>query len=423
LLPSLSPAAENWPHWRGPLANGFAPKGNPPVEWDAKKNVRWRVPVPGRGTSTPIIWENQVFLLTAVDTGRKADPKDIPKQDPRFEKKTVPPDTYHQFVVLAYDRETGKERWRQVAAERVPHEGHHPTHNYAAGSPTTDGKFLYVSFGSFGVYCYDLDGKLQWQYDLGRMQTRLGWGEASTPVVFGDCLVVNCDHEGKSFVVVLDTHTGKPRWRADRDEPTSWSTPLVVEYKGRTQVVIPGTRKIRSYDLADGKVIWEAGGLTINVIPSTVRFEDEVICMSGYRGAMVRAIPLASRGEVGEEQQRWQYERGTPYVPSPVLVGDRLYFTQSNDALLSSLDARTGKGILDRQRLSQVHSFYASPVAAAGRLYLVDREGTTLVLKLGDRPEVLAVNALKEAVDASPVVVGKQLFLRGEKHLYCFEER
>jgi outer membrane protein assembly factor BamB len=138
---------------------------------------------------------------------------------------------------------------------------------------------------------------------------------------------------------------------------------------------------------------------------------------------MVRAIPLAARGVVDSAHQRWQYEQGTPYVPSPVLVGDRLYFTQTNEPFLTCLDARTGKVLIDRRRLSRVHSFYASPVAVAGRLYLVDREGTTLVLKLGDRLEVLAVNPLAEPIDASPAVVGSQLFLRGEKHLYCIEER
>jgi outer membrane protein assembly factor BamB len=423
LFPALSPAADNWPHWRGPLANGSVPRGNPPVQWDAKKNIRWQAPIPGRGASTPIIWGDSVFVLSALDTGRQADPRDVPKPDPRFEKKTTPPETYYQFLVLAYDRQTGKERWRRFAAERVPHEGHHSSHSYAAGSPTTDGKFLYVSFGSFGVYCYDLEGKLQWQRDLGRMETRLGWGEASTPVIHGDNLIVNWDHEGKSFVINLEARTGKTRWKVERDEPTSWATPLVTEDHGQTQVVVPGTRKIHSYDLATGKVIWQAEGLTINVIPSPMRFEDLAICMSGYKGAMVRAIPLASRGVVDRDHQRWQYEQGTPYVPSPVLVGDRLYFTQTNDPFLTCLEARTGKVLIDRRRLVQVHSFYASPVAVAGRLYLVDREGTTLVLKLGDRLEVLAVNQLAEPIDASPAVVGSQLFLRGEKHLYCIEER
>jgi outer membrane protein assembly factor BamB len=420
LFPLLTAAEPSWPQWRGPLGNGTAPKGEPPIEWGEKTNLRWKADIPGRGASTPIVWDDQVFLLTALDTRRKADPSDIPKPE-GLEKKTTPPETYFQFLVIAYDRSTGKERWRRIAAERVPHEGHHPTHSYAAGSPCTDGKLLYASFGSFGLYCYDLSGNLQWKYDLGRMETRLGWGEANTPVIHGDNLIVNCDQERKSFLVVLDARTGKPRWKVDRDEPTSWSTPLVTEHNGRTQVITPGTKQVRSYDLANGNLIWEAPGLTVNVIPSSVRFEDHAICMSGYRGSMVRAIPLSSRGVLGAKDQRWQHDRGTPYVPSPVLVGDRLYFTQNNEPVLSCLDADTGKVIFDRQRIPRVQDFYSSPVAAAGRLYFVDRKGTGVVLKAGDKVEVLATNQLGEGVDASPALAGNQLFLRGDKHLFCFE--
>jgi outer membrane protein assembly factor BamB len=415
---------DNWPHWRGPRADGTAPRGNPPLKWDEKTNVKWKAPLPGRGASTPIVWGDQVFVLTAIDTGKKAAEKDIPKPDPRFPKKTEPPTTYHQFVVLSYDRASGKERWRRVAAERVPHDGHHPTHSYAAGSPVTDGKHLYVSFGSYGAYCYDLDGKLRWQRDLGRFETRLGWGEASTPAVHGDTVVLNCDHEGESFVIALDAKTGATKWKEKRDEVTSWATPLVVQSKGKAQVVVSATKKVRAYDLQTGKVVWQCGGQTINVIPSPVARDGVVICMSGYKGAAVAAIRLDARGDVtGTEKVAWAHDRGAPYVPSPLLAGDRLYFTQLNMGVLSCLDARTGKVALDRARLPALRNLYASPVAAAGRIYLVDREGTTLVLEQGDKVKVLATNRLGDAIDASPAVAGKQLFLRGERYLYCLEEK
>src|SRR6266851_5100131 len=210
LVFSLVPAAragdapekslDNWHQWRGPLANGTAPKGDPPVKWDDKTNVKWKTPIPGKGTSTPIVWGDQVFVLTAIDTGKVADPTTLPKPDARFEKKTNAPTTVFQFVVMSLDRKTGKVRWQQIATEQVPHEGHHATHCYAAGSPTTDGQYLYVSFGSRGIYCYDLDGKLQWQRDLGKMNTRLGWGEAVTPTLHGDTLIVNWDQEEGSFI-------------------------------------------------------------------------------------------------------------------------------------------------------------------------------------------------------------------------------
>src|SRR5262249_28725458 len=163
-----------------------------------------------------------------------------------------------------------------------PHEGHHPTHCYAAGSPTTDGQYLYVSFGSRGLYCYDLDGNLKWQRDLGRMATRLGWGEAVTPGIHGDTLVVHCDQAARSFLTALDARSGKTRWQKPRDEVSTWATPMVVDHARRTQVIVPATKRVRSYDLATGEVLWECGGQTVNVIPSPVCGDGFVVCMSGY---------------------------------------------------------------------------------------------------------------------------------------------
>jgi outer membrane protein assembly factor BamB len=415
-----SAALDNWPYWRGPLANGFAPHGDPPVTWDEKTNIKWKVAIPGEGSSTPIVWGDRVFVLTAVDTGRKAAAADVPTPDPAFPVKTKPPTTYFRFLVLCLDRDTGKVRWQRVAAEKVPHEGHHPSHTYAASSPVTDGHYLYASFGSFGVYCYDLDGNLQWQRDLGRMHSRLGWGEGSTPALAGDTLIVTWDQESPSCLYALDARTGQTRWRVDRDEKTSWATPLIAPYQGRTQVIISATNKVRSYDLATGDLIWECRGQTVNVIPSPVRYGDRVICVSGYRGSNACAIPLDSKGDVSDKVI-WSHKRGTPYVPSPLLAGDRLYFTQSNDNLLTCLDARTGKPVIDRERLPGVRNFYASPSGTKDRIYLVGRDGTTLVLRATDKLDVLATNHLDDPIDASPVIVGKQLFLRGHEHLYCIE--
>jgi outer membrane protein assembly factor BamB len=416
---------DNWHQWRGPLANGSAPHGKPPVKWDAKTNIKWKTALPGPGSTTPIVWGNLVFVTTAVDTERQANPADVPKSNPRFEKKTQPSTTYHQFIVLALDRETGAIRWKQVAAEAVPHEGHHPTHSYAAYSPTTDGKSLYVSFGSFGLYCYDLDGKLQWKRtDLPRLETRLGWGEGGAVVVHGDTLIVSRDQEGPSSLYVLEKRSGKTRWKVERDEVTTWNTPLVVDYKGRTQIILTATNFIRSYDLADGRVLWQCGGLTVNCIPSSVRFEDSVICMSGYRGAAAFRIPLDATGDVtGSDTIIWSYKRDTPYVPSPLLAGDRLYFTRTNDPFLTCLNAKTGKPIVENKRLEALRTLYASPVEASGHIYITDRAGTTMVLENSDTLKVLSVNRLDEQIDASPAVAGKQLFLRGDKHIYCIERQ
>ncbi len=412
----------NWHQWRGPLANGVAPQGDPPVQWDTQTNVKWKVALPGHGSATPIVWQDQIFLLTAIPTDRVADANALPKVDPRFETKTQPPKNYYQFVILSIDRNTGKIRWQQTATEQVPHEGHHETHSYAAASPTTDGRSVYASFGSRGLYCYDLAGKLQWQRNLGIMHTRFGWGEAISPVLDGDTLIMNWDQEAGSFLIALDARTGQTKWKVDRDEPTSWSTPLVVPHKGRTQVIINATNRVRSYDLATGEALWQCGGQTVNVIPSPVSANGMVYCMSGYRQPVAFALPLDATGDITDTKKVvWRHDRGAPYVPSPLLYGDRLYCTQGNTPLLTCLHATTGQPLIDRERLPNLSSLYASPVGAANRIYFVGRDGTTVVLKRSDQLEVLAINRLDDPIDASPVIVGKQLFLRGEKYLYCLE--
>jgi outer membrane protein assembly factor BamB len=237
-------------------------------------------------------------------------------------------------------------------------------------------------------------------------------------------LLLKYDQEADSTLYCLDAKTGDTKWSVDRGtEKTTWTTPLVVAHGGVTQVVMNGAT-IRSYDLATGKELWSLEGGTANPIPSALRVGDSVVCVSGYRGAAAFSIPLKSRGPLGKAAKLdWSYATGTPYVPSPVLADGRLYFTQANDAVLTCLDAKTGKVLLEKERLPQVKNFYASPVAAAGRVYFVDRSGITAVIKAGDTLDLLAVNRLDDAIDASPVAVGKQLILRGEKFLYCIEEK
>ncbi len=416
---SKSQSGGNWPQWRGPHASGVAPLADPPIRWDENTNIKWKAEIPGAGSSTPIVWGNRLFVLTAAPTDRLAERP--PQADER--SKTEPPKHIYQFVVLCLDRATGKTLWRRVACEETPHEGRHGTNSYASGSPTTDGQRLYASFGSRGVYCYDLDGDLLWKRDLGDMRTRYGWGEGVSPVVHDGRLIVNWDHEDQSFITALDAKTGKTLWRVDRDEPTSWATPLVVEHAGKTQVITSGTNRVRSYDLANGELIWQYGGLTVNAIPSPVVSGDVVFCTSGYRGSIAVAIPLDSSGDIAEKPESvvWRHERGTPYVPSPIVYGNQIYFTRTNTAVLSCLDIATGKPVFETQRIQGLSSLYASPAAAAGRIYFVGRDGTTVVLRHGRRLEVLATNKLDEPVDASPVLVGRQLFLRGARHVYCIE--
>ena len=279
--------AENWVQWRGPTADGIAsPTANPPLQWDSKTNIAWVADLPGQGTSTPIIWDDQVFVLSAEKTSRKS----LTPVENDERAKTVPDEFFHRFLVTSIDRVTGKMRWQKLATEQVPHEGRHMTNTYAAGSPTTDGERLYVSFGSRGIFCYTLTGDLVWQVDLGDMRTRFGWGEAVTPVLAGDLLIVNWDQEEGSFIIALDKRTGKSVWKVDRpEEVTSWNTPLVTTHDGKQMVIVNGTGSAKAYDAQTGEQIWACGGQTINAIPSPIRFEDTAICMAIELPALLRS--------------------------------------------------------------------------------------------------------------------------------------
>lgn len=419
-------ADQNWPAWRGPLRNGVAPGANPPVEWSETRNVVWKVPVPGRGSSTPILWGDLVFLLTAipevVEPSVPAGGQDGPGREGRGGRGEAPSQP-QRFTVLALGRDDGKLRWQQTARVQVPHEGHHKDHGFASASPVTDGRVLITSFGSFGLFAYDLKGKLLWEKDLGDMRTRNSFGEGSSPALHGTTVVVLWDHEGEDFIVALDTRDGRELWRQRRDEPTGWSTPLIVEQGGKPQVVVNGTNKVRAYDLATGSLLWECSGQTANAIPTPVADEGRVIVMSGFRGSALQVIRLGGSGDLtGTDAIVWSHNKGTPYVPSPLLYGSRLYFFSGNTAMLSIFDARTGKPEVEMERLNGLTGVYASPVGAAGRVYLAGRDGGVVVLKEGPKVEVLATNRLDDGFDASPAVVGNRLYLRGRASLYCVGE-
>ena len=416
----ITPSAQ-WHHWRGPFATGVAPEADPPVAWAADKNIAWKTAIDGSGSSTPIIWGEKVFLLTAIDTGKVDPALPKPEDQPRRPFGITYPNTQQQFVVICLNRLTGQEVWRRVAAELIPAEGHHGDNNFASASPTTDGKRLYCWFGSAGiVVAYDFDGGLLWRRDLGQVKMRRSFGEGSSPVIHGNLLVLNRDNEEQSYVAVLDASTGKDVWRQDREEVSTWMTPLIVEYAGKSQLICSASNYVRSYDLSNGKLLWQCGGQVGNVTPSPVSNGKHVFCMSGYRGSAAAAIALDATGDVtGSDKVAWQHDRGTPYVPSPLLYDGWLFFNQSNDAILTVINAADGSVRMKRTRMPGLRRVYASPVGAANRVYYVGRDGTTLVLERSDTLRVLSTNEIGEPVDASPALVGKHLFLRGRKHLFC----
>lgn len=402
--------AGNWPHWRGPTGNGVSPDATPPTEWSDTKNVKWKVAVPGRGSGSPVVWEDRVFVTSGVaeDGGLGFDGENLSKL---------------AFKVFCFDRGTGKLLWERTAVEATPHEGTHSTNTFASASPCTNGTHVYAHFGSRGLYCYTMDGELVWKRDdFGRMQARNGFGEGSSPTLAGDTILVPWDHEGPSALFALNRLTGETLWKAARDEPTNWSTPLVVEHKGRAQVIMNGENAARAYDLETGKELWRCAGQTTRPVASAVSDGELAILASGFRGSYIGAFHLGGRGNLkGTRHVAWSADKNTPDLASPLLSGDRLYFTKSKSAQLSCVDPRTGEPYYTTARVPGLSTLYASPVAAGGHVYITGRSGTTVVIRDARQFEIVASNSLDEGVDATPAPVDNQLFIRGERHLFCIE--
>lgn len=424
----LPPVNDHWPEWRGPFSNGMA-RGDAPITFSATKNIRWKAAIPGRGFSTPISWGDKIFLTTAVPT-TALQPTPSPEPSEQTGRRRGPgggagAGIEHKFLVMSFDRKTGKLLWQKTARVATPHEGYHRVYgSFASNSPITDGKYLYAFFGSRGVYCYDLNGKLIWEKDFGvQMKMRLQFGEGATPALDQQRLFLTFDQESGSFFVALDKRNGKELWRVQRDEGSSWSTPLVVEHGGRRQVIVSATKKVRSYDAATGKLIWECAGLGANVIPAPIYHDGVVYVMSGYRDPKLMAIKLGKEGDLtGTDSVLWSHTRGLSYTLSPVMHEGKLYVVTDSGSV-SSFNAATGEPFFHNVRLPRPYNFKASPVGANGKLYLASEEGDVIVLKLGEKFEVLATNTLSdETFIASPMIVQGQLFLRTENTLYCIGE-
>ncbi len=411
-----------WGQWRGPLDTGVAPKSDPPVEWSETRNIKWKVSLPGMGHSSPVVWADRLYLTAAVPHGEEVDPPAGTRPGAHDNTLKV---RKTKFVVLAVSRTDGKILWQTTVRDSVPHEGRHNTGSFASASPITDGERVYAFFGSNGLFCLDRNGMAVWKKDLGDMHTKHGHGEGSSPALFGNTLVVNWDHEGPSFVAAFDKRTGKERWRNERDEPTSWSSPHIVVHKGKPQVVISAANRIRSYDLASGKLIWECGGLSHNVVAGPVSEDGIVICGSSYEKQAILGIKLdGAQGDLtGTGQVAWIKRRDTPYVPSLLLYQGHVYFLRHYQGVLTCLSAKTGEEVYARARLTGIRNIYASPVAAQGRIYLTSLEGETIVFTAGPSPKALAQNTLDDNFSASAALAGKELFLRGQRSLYCIAQK
>jgi len=441
-----------WPTWRGPGMKGVSPRGNPPLKWSESENIKWKIELTGdESSSSPIVWKDRIFFQVAIktDVEGKPDPDNAgtppagggrpgsgggSRRPPGgrgfgggrggFSRGggghfgiTMPKNVY-KFDLVCLDRNTGKTIWQRTACRATPHQGHHRDHGFASFSPVTDGKLIWASFGSRGIHCFDFDGNKLWSRDLVRMRTM--FGEGSSPMLAGDAVIVVADHEGDSYIWAFDKKTGEILWQKQRDEVTSYATPLPVIVNGKLQVVTSATNFVRSYDAATGELVWQCSGQTRNVVPTPVTGFGMVFCTSGFRGSTLMAIRLGRTGDLtGSDAVAWQIEQATPYVPSPLLYGDKLYVCDVNREVISCCNAKTGKPYFFRQRLEGLRGIYASPTAAAGRVYFVGRNGVTCVIKSSEKLEVLAVNTLDDRIDCSPAFVDDEMFLKGKKYLYC----
>lgn len=394
--------AENWGHWRGDGGNSVSNDATPPTSWGPAENIKWKVSVPGRGSSSPVVWKGRVFVTSAVPS----------------------PNSAYEFTVFCFDRETGQQQWKKVATVGRPHEGTHGTNGFASASPCTDGEHVYAQFGSRGLYCYTLDGKLVWsRADFPQMTMRGTFGEGSSPTIAGDLLIVPCDHEGQSALYALNKLTGKTVWETKRDEPSCWATPFVIESDGKAQIIMNGQNCARSYDAEDGKELWRCGGQTQRPVACAVGAEGVVYVGSGFRGSFLGAFQTNQRGDIeSSDAVLWSVNRDTPDIASPLLSQGRLYYHKGKTGMLTCLDAATGTPHYTTTRIPGIKSTYASPVAAGGHVYVTGRAGTTVVLKDANELQIVSSNSVGEPVDATPAPAGNDLFIRGQYHLFCISE-
>ncbi len=391
ILLAEAASADNWPQWRGPRSQGTSTETRLPVTWSGTENVRWKTALPGPGHSSPITWGNRIFLTAYKREGSK-------------------------LLTLAIDKATGKIVWeREVAARQI--EQMHPTNAPASPTPATDGKYVYVYFGSFGLVCYDFDGKKIWEKPLGPFPNE--WGSASSPVLHGNALILNCDTDAEDFLLALNKTTGDTLWRTSRSNVNrSWAVPVVWNASGTDEIVISGSGRVKAYDARDGKELWTVEGLTTWVTPTPVIAHGMLyVASNGPGGNVIMAIRPGGRGNVTSTHVAWRYDRSAPYSSSPVIAGDYLYAVK-NGGVMTCLNARTGE-VAWQQRIPAGGEYYASLLAADGKVYALSEEGKATVVAAKPAYELLGTNNMGERCMASPAISDGQIFIRSDNTLFC----
>jgi len=420
---SLS-AQDNWPRFRGPEAMGVGDDPNLPEKWSATENVAWKTTIPGLGWSSPIVWKDRIFVTSVVSAGEIENPK----KGLYFggERQQLPKDE-HRWMVYCIDWKTGKVVWEREVYRGLPKMTRHLKNSYASETPVTDGERIYVYFGNLGLFCFDFKGKQLWKQSFEPRRTRFGWGTASSPVLYRERVYILNDNDEQSSLTAFDKITGQQIWRVDREVGTNWATPYIWENKQRAELIVPGWRVVRSYDL-DGKVLWEFKGMSSIAIPTPFSKFDLLYISSGYVGDQRRPVyaihPGASgdislkEGETSNQFIAWYLPQGGPYNPSPIIYGD-LYYTLYDRGLFTCHDAKTGKEIYGKQRIEpNAGAFTSSPWAYNGKVYCLSEDGDTFVIQAGAEYKLLGKNSLDEMCMATPAIARGSLIIRTASKLY-----
>ena len=420
LLAPCAASAQNWPAFRGTDASGVAATAKPPVQWDVatSKNVAWKTALPGLAHSSPIVWGGRIYVTTAVPAS--GTPAVITGDSSKSGIASATDMVSHTWRLLAIDSATGKVLWDRAVHQGVPRLKRHVKASHASATPATDGKQIVALLGSEGLFCFDMEGKTKWRQDLGLMDVGLvddpthQWGPASSPLIFENIVIVQNDRHKESFVGAFDLGTGKPIWRTAHDEFPSWATPAVVRSNGRTEIVTNAGKYIRAFDPKTGRELWRlSDNLTQVKVPTPVVAGDLVIVTGGYPpgGRPIYAIKPGGSGDIDPKALAWRTDRGAPYTGTP-LAYDGILYACTDNGILSAYDPKTGERIYQERVSPKAAGFSASPVAAAGRIYLSSEDGEVFVVRAGRKFELLATNVMGEILMATPAISGNLLIIR-----------
>jgi outer membrane protein assembly factor BamB len=432
----LSPVSfcQNWPSFRGDHALGVSEKSQTPASWDVDKgrNVAWKLAIPGLAHSSPIVWNDRIYVTTAISS----DPNSV-LQFPLDGKLDTRTDTSkHQFRLLAIDKSTGKIIWDKLAYDGEPHIARHPHNSYAAATPATDGKHLVAFFGSEGLYGFDMSGNLLWKQDVGILDQAAfdvpdyKWGYASSPIIYKNLAIVQCDQIKGSFMAAFDVDSGKPIWKIDRpDAIPSWATPGIYEGKSGPELIANGAEHVRAYDPMTGKELWSIKGTSMISVPTPFAADDLIYVFTGYWRWIqpIYVIKPGARGDItppkdatSTERIAWTMQKGAPYLNTPLVYGDLLY-VMGNNGVLTVYRARSGDKIY-QQRVGNGGYFTASAVAGGGKVYFTNEDGDVFVVKAGSTFELLAENHMGDVSMATPAITGNTLLYRTQHHLFALAE-